>query len=596
MPPVPADLDLTDRARRDRRRLGWLLILTAVVVGAGIGLRDAWTPDEPRFALIARDMVDQGGWLFPRRNGELYAQKPPLFLWAVAAAYAATGWLRLAILLPSLIAAVGCVWLVADLAGRLWNRRTGIAAGLALLVCAQFAIQAKAAQIDAFLCLWTTLALYGLLRHLLLGPAWTWWALAWIAMGLGVISKGVGFLPVLALAPWLALRVWAWRDPAIAPTLPRLRLDWRWLIGPPLLLLVIAAWVVPMVLAVAASDDPALIAYRDNILVRQTRDRYVASWHHHHAWWYYLVQAAVLWLPLTPLAPWVVPAWWRRVRRCDPRIIIPLAWSLLVVLFFSLSPGKRGVYLLPAVPGVVLALAPLLPGLIRRRDVRLSAFALTATLAAALVVAGLVAVTGLTPEKILMKISRYGFPVPALGAMALAAGLAFAAIAAVARVRHGVTALIATLCLGWTLYGLVGYPLLNAGKHPTAVMAQVWDRVGDGELGIVRFREQFVLASPKVVTTFGYERPFAEESREAATWLRASPVRRLLIPLSGAYRGFTNGGGARIDIGRGDPWALIDRTALADVDQPEVAPVDGQRGQLPGQPDGISAAGEVDPE
>ena len=50
---------------------------------------------------------------------------------------------------------------------------------------------------DSFLVLFTTLGLYAMARHLLLGPAWRWFYVGCAAMGIGVITKGVGFLPVL---------------------------------------------------------------------------------------------------------------------------------------------------------------------------------------------------------------------------------------------------------------------------------------------------------------------------------------------------------------------------------------------------------------
>ena len=60
---------------------------------------------------------------------------------------------------------------------------------------------------------------------------------------------------------------------------------------------------------------------------------------------------------------------------------------MLVLLFFSFSPGKRDVYILPALPMTVLALAPLLPGLLRRRGVRIAVCALTVLLAGSLTIA-----------------------------------------------------------------------------------------------------------------------------------------------------------------------------------------------------------------
>ena len=103
-------------------RDAWLFWIVAVLVlGAGLGLRDPWPADEPRFALVARQMVESGQWLFPMRGDELYPDKPPLFMWIQAACLALTGNLRIAFLLPSLLAALGTLWLVRDLGRRLWT-------------------------------------------------------------------------------------------------------------------------------------------------------------------------------------------------------------------------------------------------------------------------------------------------------------------------------------------------------------------------------------------------------------------------------------------------------------------------------------------
>ena len=68
---------LTDRNvlqgwQSDRLNLLFLLSLGLLVLGAGLGLRDPWPADEPRFALVAKQMVESGQWLFPFRGGEIY--------------------------------------------------------------------------------------------------------------------------------------------------------------------------------------------------------------------------------------------------------------------------------------------------------------------------------------------------------------------------------------------------------------------------------------------------------------------------------------------------------------------------------------------
>ena len=43
---------------------------------------------------------------------------------------------------------------------------------------------------------------------------------------------------------------------------------------------------------------------------------------------------------------------------------------LLAVLFFSLSSGKRGIYIFPALPAALLAAAPFLAELFERKGVQ----------------------------------------------------------------------------------------------------------------------------------------------------------------------------------------------------------------------------------
>ena len=114
-------------------------------------------------------MLQSGNWSVTHLGGLVYAQKPPVYFWTLAAAEWLGG-LRPGFLLPSLLAGLGSLTLVWDLARRLWSRETAWWAALTLLACVQFSMQARGAQIDALLCFFTTLGLYGILRHLLLGP------------------------------------------------------------------------------------------------------------------------------------------------------------------------------------------------------------------------------------------------------------------------------------------------------------------------------------------------------------------------------------------------------------------------------------------
>ncbi len=168
-----------------------------------------------------------------------------------------------------------------------------------------------------------------------------------------------------------------------AATLPR-RTNaggWRWGLVVVGFLLGVSVWLLPMLIAVATRSDPALVAYRDEILFHQTVNRYASAWHHVKPWYYFIVEVIPgLWLPFSLLLFWLVPRWRDAWRERDARVWVPLGWALLTLLFFSLSAGKRGIYLFPALPAVAIAAAPFLPQLFNRKGVQRASLVLGAGL------------------------------------------------------------------------------------------------------------------------------------------------------------------------------------------------------------------------
>jgi 4-amino-4-deoxy-L-arabinose transferase-like glycosyltransferase len=411
----PSLLSASLPARQETLERLLLLLVALVLLGAGLGLRDPWPADEPRFALIARDMVATDQWLIPYVGAEPYADKPPLFFWMIASAFWLTGSLRLAFLIPSLLASLGVLALVYDLGRRWWGHRVGLYAAATLLGTVQFLLQSHAAQIDMTLSFFTTLGIYGLARHLVGTGSWRWYLTGFAAMGAGIITKGVGFLPLLAFLPWAFA---AWRG---WPGVTRIR-SWKWAVGPLVMLAVISLWLVPMLIVVDAADDPELTAYRNEILFKQTAQRYAASWDHLRPPWYLVVNVIpFLWLPLSLALPWLFIRWRRALSEKDLRILFLAGWAFLVILFFSSSPGKRGVYILPALPAVALASAPWLSEIWSRRWINRAAFVLMGS-----VVAGLVAVAvGAARDTELANRLVHEIGAAPIGAISVAAGPVF---------------------------------------------------------------------------------------------------------------------------------------------------------------------------
>lgn len=507
---------VSDRTLLNQTSLGWLLLIALVVLGAGLGLRDPWPADEPRFALIAKEMVESGQWLFPMRGGELYPDKPPLFMWGIAIGYVLTGSIKVAFLLPSLLSGLLTILLVWDLGRRLWDPATGFLAGLLLLFTVQFTLQAKTAQIDALATAFITLGLYGFLRFLLCGGGWRWYWLGWFAAGLGVITKGVGVLALLVLLPAL----WTHRAQIRAAPLSA----WlKALLGPLAMALAMSLWLVPMLEAVTRSGDPLLLAYRDNILLRQTVTRYTSAWHHVKPFWYYITLVIPpFWLPLSLLLPWLVVAWRRAIRAQDRRILLLLGYLVLVVLFFSCSPGKRGVYITPGTPALALLTAPFIGTLL----VRVWPGRLLAGLGWLLGGAGLVGALVLAfSDRVASRLGELG-PDPWLPLLVLGGSLLL--MNAWLR-RAPLTAILCSLAVGWLIYSCWISVRLNEVRTPQAVMALAAQKVPAGdELLLAGFKEQHLLFSLQPVKHYPYLMGDGEQAREAAAWIEAAPGRWVL--------------------------------------------------------------------
>ncbi|WP_166636878.1 ArnT family glycosyltransferase [Cognatilysobacter terrigena] len=511
-------------AESRERWLFWLVAL--LVLGAGLGLRDPWPADEPRFALVAKQMVDSHQWLFPMRGNELYADKPPLFMWLQAIALTVVGNLRVAFLLPSLLASLGTLALLRDLGARLYDRRAGAYAAWALLFTFAFTFQARRAQIDPLLVFWVTLSVYGLVRHLVRGPDLRMWYLGWFAAGLGVITKGVGVIALLVLIPaavlhargWASIGAQGWRRPA------------TWL-GPVLLVLPIAVWLGPMLWAVEHSTDPALHDYADNILLRQTAKRYVDPSHHIQPVWYFPVVILTQWLPAWLALPWVWSGWRDAWRARDGRLALLLTWVALVVVFFSLSAGKREVYILPALPMFCLALGAWLPAAIEQPNARRLAFGLATALTLLLGIAGAMVVFGHPGfEQRLDEARGMVGGADALGRMMLAIAAWGAAMVFAFGVRRGVAALLGTLTGLWLLVGLAAQPLLNDASSARGLMQRAAHIVGPtDEFALVAWKEQNLLMADRPARTFGFVRDPALQLRDALVWQREAPSRRWIL-------------------------------------------------------------------
>ena len=556
VPPSPESEGIppSTRTGRPRSRELWLAAAALLTLAAGLGLRDPWAPDEPRYALIAAEMLQSGDWSVTRLGGMIYAEKPPVYFWLLAGAQWLGG-LRLGFLLPSLLAGIGTLALVWDLARRLWSRETAWWAVLGLLACLQFTMQARSAQIDAVLCFFTTLSLYGLLRHLLQGPDWRWFGMGCLAAGAGVMTKGVGFLPLLVLLPWAGMRWAGWR-------LPRLDGGARWLLGPPAFFAPLALWLAPLLFT--AHSNPEIAGYLDNLLFRQTITRYADPWHHFQPFWYFFVEVIPwAWFPLILLFPWLAARWARRWRDRDASVVLLSGWIALILLFFTVSSAKRDVYLLPAAPALALLAAPhlreLADRLSCRRVLRAAALLLSLVLAA-----GSSWLLFVDVDRLAELSARYETGATPIWTLFIAA-LAGAALALAVPARHAAATFAAFMLLGWQVWGWALQPQINDARSGARIAARALTAMPEGApLGLAHWRAQQILHLNRPVVHFrgaGLERQ--EEMEQAAAWLTTESGRRLLVPAEHRQPCFRPERGLDLGYAHRRDWVLLSSADLS---------------------------------
>lgn len=312
--------------------------IVAILLLEGIWSYDLWPPDEPRFAQVSREMLHSGDYLAPHINGEPYREKPPLLFWAIALVSAPFGDVtETTARIPSVLAAFATCWCAYLLARRMYDPRIATWAVLILATTSRFWWQARTAQIDMLLTACLTFALLMLWRwredrsniHLVCFYA---------AIAAGLLAKG----PPALVFPLLLIVAFYWKQ-------PQDRKATHYVIGTLAAVAVVALWLIPARMAVAGQGPTGLEAGIGGNLFRQTIGRFLLGVSHGQPPWYYILRLPLDLLPWSFFLPYTLYYIWKR-RKEGPAMRYLLAYTIPALLFFSISIGKRQLYLLPLYP------------------------------------------------------------------------------------------------------------------------------------------------------------------------------------------------------------------------------------------------------
>jgi hypothetical protein len=223
----------------------------------------------------------------------------------------------------------------------LFDAEIALCAGAILATTLIYQDQALDARVDMTLCFFILLSLavfYALSQGFLKRPVWYY--LFFAITGIGTLAKG----PLGILLPALVAGAFA---------VVKRRWDWiakfSWHPGVILAIVLGTGW---YVLAVTRGGE----GFFDRQIVQENLNRFVGGSGHSHPIYYYvsyLFSQAMPWGLLLPLVLWDA---YKKTPYSDGLLFLNV-WCVVMFVFFSLSVGKRPVYLLPIYPAVAILTA-----------------------------------------------------------------------------------------------------------------------------------------------------------------------------------------------------------------------------------------------
>jgi 4-amino-4-deoxy-L-arabinose transferase-like glycosyltransferase len=343
----------SEGAEPPHRWLVWLMLavcLTALFWQLG----DAalFEPDEGRNAEKAREILLLNDWVTPHEDFFPVLDKPMFFYWLIAISYKAFGLNEWAARLASVLAALGCFALVYRFTRIRWGPWEPLWSGLILISGVEFFILSRLVIFDMSLTFCITLALYSFFEAAHADETMRrriYCVLMYVGLAAGTLIKGlVGLLiPGLVIFFYLLIaKRWSiLRSIYLIP-------------GAVLFLALVAPWYL-----MAEARNPGFLRY---YLWDEHFGRFATgSFDREQPWYFFLVVLAVGFLPWSVLLPSVIKRNWS--QSLDDRRIFLLSWSIVPLIFFSLSSSKLAHYILPIFPALSILTGTTIAGMFQNR-------------------------------------------------------------------------------------------------------------------------------------------------------------------------------------------------------------------------------------
>ena len=318
----------------------FLFVLAFFMFSWRMGEGPIYRTMEGREALVMQEIANSGNWILPLRNGETIPSKPPLLHWTgVAVAYVTGSVSEWSVRFPCALFSALTVALTCLLGCRISGREVGVLAALMLLTTPMVVEMGREAWVDSALSFFVVAALASFSsmyenEEWRGGRSWVFY----LALAGATLSKG----PIGCILPLLVIVVYL----AVQHQLSRLR-DLFFLPG------VLVAIGLPLTWYLLALQQQGWAFIHKQVL-QENLVRFAAGSGKR------IPSTAFFFGPFVMSGlPWSVlfgVALWQFARHAPVREkgVFPLLWWFSMLMFFSVSAGKRDVYLLPSYPAMAL--------------------------------------------------------------------------------------------------------------------------------------------------------------------------------------------------------------------------------------------------
>lgn len=326
--------------------LRWvLLIFYLAILLIGVSTHDLrGAAEEPLYALIIQDMLENGHYLTPHVNGEIYTDKIPFFFWIgcfIAKLLFGGMVVPFGLRLPSVLAAIGTLLALGWLGRKMFDRMSGFAAPLVLATTLLFWSEAIRGRLDMLLCFFITLSLALFWKNYSqrneTSQSMGSWVFFYLALTGGFFMKGpIGILFPCGIIFFFLL----WQKEL------SFILKMRVVLGTLMLLFFIGGWLLAMNQAAGSS-------YLFSFFLDHNVNRY-ANWGELNPLYFLtrIPQRALPWSLILPFA--IVFSWKKRETLPKPEYRFLFVWFAVIFLFFSFSSSRYSYYALPLIPALSL--------------------------------------------------------------------------------------------------------------------------------------------------------------------------------------------------------------------------------------------------